>query len=187
MTLPEGYEPYRQVRLDQDKRAVTILTVIQVALAAAMIFIGVKICPLDAAFDMEGGRIAVGLAATLIGSFVYILGHEWVHGVFIRIFTGKPATFGWKAGMAYAGSEAYFGRFAYVVIALAPVVIWSGIFTVLLVDISRRWFWYLYMVQIFNVMGASGDFYVTFLTMRAPRETVISDNGVEMEFYCKPH
>ena len=129
----------------------------------------------------------MGLAATLIGSFVYILGHEWVHGVFIRIFTGKPATFGWKAGMAYAGSEAYFGRFAYVVIALAPVVIWSGIFTVLLVDISRRWFWYLYMVQIFNVMGASGDFYVTFLTMRAPRETVISDNGVEMEFYCKPH
>lgn len=185
--LPEDYEVYRHVRLDQDKKALWILTGLQTALAAGMILLGLKLCPISEAFSMEIGRIIMGFAAMAVGVFVYILGHEWVHGVFIRLFSGRPATFGWKSGMAYAGSEAYFGRFAYTVIALSPLVVWGLILGLLLGDVSRQWFWYLYAIQIFNVSGAAGDLYVTALIVKAPKGMVARDSGTEMIFYCKTH
>lgn len=182
--LPEGYGLYRQVRLDQDKKMAVILTLAQLVLAAAVIWLGIGVCPISAAFSMETGQIIMGFAAMAVGIFVYVLGHEWVHGVFIRLFSGKPASFGFKAGMAYAGSEAYFGKLAYIVIALAPLVVWTAILGVLLDDVSRQWFWYLNMIQVVNVSGAVGDLYVTAVIARAPKGVLARDSGTEMKFYA---
>ena len=183
--LPEGYRLHLDLRLAEDRKSLTILLVLQILAVAAAVVLGRLRCPYGAVFEMETGRVLFGLAAMAVGIFIYIVAHEWVHGAAIRFITGQKAEFGmdWKKGMAYASSPAYFARLPYIIIALAPVVFWGVILYLLLKEIPDTWFWYLYAIQIMNVSGAVGDFYVTWLTLRAPKGTVVTDSGTSMLFY----
>ena len=136
---------------------------------------------------MGAARSAAACCFMAVGILIYLLAHEWVHGVFIRLFTGRSAAFGFelKKGMAYAYSKAFFAKSPYVVIALAPLVVWTVLLGLLLRDVPASWFWYLYVIQIVNVSGAAGDLYVTWLTLHMPKDVLILDNGMEMRYYVK--
>ena len=86
---------------------------------------------------------------------------------------------------AYAGSDAYFTRPAYVAIALAPVVVWGIVFAVLAACLPREWFPAVWLWQLVNISGAAGDFYCTCRILRAPRDTLVQDTGTAMTFYRK--
>lgn len=183
--VPEGYRLHLDLRLAEDRKSFIIMLVLQVLAVAVTVLFGRLRCPYGSAFEMEIGRVLFGLAAMSVGIFIYIIAHEWVHGVAIRLITGQKADFGidWKKGMAYASSPAYFGRLPYILIAMAPVVFWGVILYLLLKDIPDTWFWYLYVIQMMNISGAAGDFYVTWLTLKAPKGTIVTDSGTSMRFY----
>ena len=185
LQLPKGYSLYRTIALEKDRKALWFMMIGQLVIAGVMIFLGYINCPVTEAFSMEILQIITAFLAMLIGMFVYILGHEWVHGVFIRLFSGSPAKFGFRRGMAYAGSDAYFCKTAYIVIALAPVLIWGLILGLLLDDVPTQYFWYLYAIQIFNFAGAVGDFYVTGVILGLPGGVLVTDEGTEMRFYVR--
>ena len=44
-------------------------------------------------------------------------------------------------------------------------------------------FWYLYLLQVVNLSGAAGDFYVGFLIARAGDDVIVQDMGTDMSFY----
>ena len=184
--LPEGYRLHLNLKLAEDRQSLIILTMAQLAVIALLVAAGTMRTEFSSAFDLPFGQIAAGLGAMSFGLVVYILAHEWAHGMAIRFITGRQAEFGFelKKGMAYASSTAYFGKAAYIFIALAPVVIWGVILWILGRDVDDHWFWYLYAVQIFNFSGAVGDFYVTWLTLKAPAGTIIRDYGTSMMFYA---
>ena len=183
--LPPGYRLHLDLRLAEDQKQLKILLVLQLAAVAVMAALGWFRCSFLSAFEMETGRILFGISAMSVGILLYIIAHEWVHGVAIRFITGQKAEFGMelKKGMAYASSPAYFGKTAYIVIALAPVVFWGVMLYLLLDNLPDQWFWYLYAIQIMNVSGAVGDFYVTWLTLQAPKGTIVKDSGTSMLFY----
>ena len=122
--LPEGYHIWKTVRLAEERETLKKLAVGQILLYGVLIGLGILHCPLKMAFSMGAGRTIAGLLLMSLGLLVYILAHEWVHGVFIRLFSNQPADFGLKIsrGMAYAGSKAYFRKVPYLVIALAPQI-----------------------------------------------------------------
>jgi hypothetical protein len=86
---------------------------------------------------------------------------------------------------AYAGSEAYFNKKSYIIIALAPVVIWGAVLGVLCAVLPQSWFWVVYLIQIGNISGAAGDFYVTFKFLKLPKDILVNDTGVAMTVYTK--
>ena len=98
---------------------------------------------------------------------------------------GASVRYGYKVVYAYAGSDAYFTRPAYVVIALAPVVVWGIVFAVLAACLPREWFPTVWLWQLVNIGGAAGDFYCTCRILRAPRDTLVQDTGTAMTFYRK--
>ena len=72
------------------------------------------------------------------------------------------------------------------VIALAPLVIWTIVLAMLLGDIDGRYFWYLYAVQILNVTGAAGDIYGDGQPpSRMPKGILARDSGTAMDFYME--
>ena len=184
--LPKDYRLHLDLRLAEDKSSLIWLTVLQLAAVVILFIAGRMRCSYEAAFSMEGYQIAIGIASMAVGIVVYIVAHEWVHGIAIRFITGQPADFGieLKKGMAYASSPAYFGKMEYSIIALAPVLFWGAVLWIMLRDVSDSWFWYLYMIQIMNVSGAAGDLYVTWLTLKAPKGTIVKDSGTSMLFYA---
>ncbi|MBQ8563368.1 MAG: DUF3267 domain-containing protein [Firmicutes bacterium] len=183
--VPEGYRLYHDLNLAEDRKSLTVLAISQLVAIVLLIAIGILVCPLRHAFDMEAVKIVAGLGFLCIGIVVYIVAHEWVHGMAIRFITGRQADFGFdlKKGMAYAGSDAYFGKAAYIIIALAPLMFWGITLFVILWEVAESWFWYLYAIQIMNISGSVGDLYVTGLTLRAPKGTIVRDSGTSMLFY----
>ena len=119
----------------------------------------------------------------IFSMIVYMVLHEWIHGLCIRYFSGRKANYGFTGLYAFAASEAYFPKKPYIIIALAPIVVWGVILTVLFFFVTDVWFWVVYLIQVVNISGAAGDLYVTWRLSKLPKEILVRDSGVVMEVY----
>lgn len=184
--LPEGYSEIKKVNLQKDKKLAVLVNIGALVIMIALFIIGTLVVPIS--FDTISDNYLLFLLKGLgifVVLFLYIIAHELVHGIFIKIFSGKKAKYGFTGLYAYAGSEAYFNKFHYIVIALAPVVFFGFIFLLLNIFLLKEWFWVIYIIQMFNLSGAAGDIYITGLIIKFPKDILINDIGVEMVIYSK--
>lgn len=86
---------------------------------------------------------------------------------------------------AFAGSEDHYDKSAYIFIALAPVILWGVVLAVINPFVSAQWFWVVYFVQIINLSGAAGDFFVSVRFSRLPKDILVKDYGVGMRVYSR--
>lgn len=187
--LPAHYDLYERIDLAQDKKAFNAVCIWSIVAMGVMIGYGAATHSFLASFDMETWRVLFCVIAMAVGLLVYVVLHEAVHGIFIKLFTGDAPSFGFdlSKGMAYAGSTWLFRKWPYIIIALSPVVIWGVILGMWLADIPAQYYWYLYAIQIFNITGAAGDFFVTIRVLSMPNDILAKDNGTAMEFYRPTH
>ena len=99
--------------------------------------------------------------------------------------SGFVVVSGFTGLYAYAGSEAYFNKRSYLVIALAPIVVWGVVLLILNFLVPTSWFWCVYFIQVCNVSGAAGDLYVSCKFSRLPADILIRDTGVSMTVYSR--
>jgi hypothetical protein len=162
-----------------------LAAVIAVAMVIPMHFI----VPIDFLFSMEEGMQAymfrfVGLLVLLI---LYMVLHELVHGIAMKMCGTKKVKYGFTGIYAYATSNDFYDKKTYIFIALAPVVLWGIILAVVNMFVSLEWFWVVYLIQISNLSGAAGDLYVTVKFSRLPSDILIRDYGVGMTVFSKHH
>ncbi len=184
--LSDGYQAVRSVDLQTNKKLALLVNILAVVIAAILAVVGCFIAPITMLFDFEQGMALyfARLGVLLGGTVLYIILHEAVHGIFMRIYgCGIRPTFGFTGLYAYAASRAYFNKVCYLIIGLSPVVIWGVVILILNMILPLSWFWPVYFIQIMNLSGAAGDFYVTFLLLRSPRDLLVQDDGVAMRFY----
>ncbi len=187
-TLPEGYAEKLRIDLQKDKKTALIVNLAGLAIMLALGVVMHLIVPVTEIFDMESGLGAYILrfGVLIVGYFAYIILHELTHAAVMRAFGGGKVRFGFTGMYAFAGSETdYFGKFAYRLIALAPLVVWGVIFGVLQALVPREWFWVAGLLQIGNVSGAVGDLYVTLKLAPMPGTILVRDTGVDMTVYDK--
>ena len=180
--LPENYEEALHVDLQKDKK--TALKVNGLALLIyTMLFIpAFLIRPLDLMNGVELDLVVTGV--TIVAFFVYIVLHELTHGVVMKHYGGKEVNFGFTGIYAYAGSsKVYFSRNSYIVITLAPFVLWTVVFTILLLLFHKTLYWPLIFMQITHISGCAGDLYVYHLVRKLPDTLYVKDTGVEMTAY----
>lgn len=183
--LPESYELYDRLDLARDRKAIKLIVIWTLLIIVGMVVPMLFVHPVSHAFDMPASKILFCVVAMIVGIIVYTLLHEGVHGMFIKLFTGENPTFGMeiKKGMAYAGSGWFFKKVPYIIIALAPLTIWGIVLALFLKDVDESYFWFLYAVQIFNVTGSAGDIYVSCMIAGMPKEVLVCDSGIAMDFY----
>lgn len=180
--LPEGYELSREINLQKDKKLAFWLN------AAASVVMLVLLLPIlpKLGLLLWSGALLLPALALLLGTFAYLVLHEWVHGIFIRLFCGQKADYGFTGLYAFAGKkDAYFCKSHYLLIALAPVVIWGIVLAAACALAQGPWFLVVYFLEAMNLSGAAGDLYVAYLCLRAPSGLLINDDGVSMRFYLK--
>lgn len=172
--LPEGYKEIFKIDLMNNKKMFIIVNLLNLVIALIMIVIGLFIEPgfLDTS--------PVGFTFFFIGMWVYIILHELVHGVFMKGFSKQRPYYGFKGLYAYAGSKAYFCKSHYIIIAMAPVVIWGIVLAAINLFVPEVWFWPVYLIQVVNISGAIGDLYVTYLMSKMPEDILVQDNGADM-------
>jgi len=185
--LPKNYKKIGVIDLDSkrspEKRRVNLLAMI---LAVAVAMLCYRIQPFDEAVSglMSKAWVLMALLGVL---FAYIILHEVVHGIFIRVLTKTKPVYGMKSIYLYAGSQAYLDRRSHAIIALAPAAIFGVILLVLALLLPAEWFWLVQIVQICNIAGSAGDFYCVYRVLRMKKNILIQDLGTGMKLYGPEH
>ena len=181
-TLPQGYSFFDKIDLKNNKKQFWTVQGICLATIAVMLGIGWLIeSPLKIENNTES---IIGLVVLIV--VLYIFAHEAVHGLFMYAFCKTKIKYGFVGWAAYAGSSAYYDKKHYIIIALAPIVVWGVTFAVLNIFFhSGIWFWVIWFLQIGNVSGACGDFFCVYKTARYPKDILVNDTGLEMQIFCR--
>lgn len=186
-TLPEGYREIYALDMHEDKKLAVWVNLLSLAIAAVFAVPMLFVVPWWATFDVTDGMTGywIKLAAMLGLTLVYLVLHELVHGIAMRICGTKKIRYGVKGVYAFAASDDHYRKKPYIFIALAPVVLWGIVLAIVTPFVPASWFWVVYFVQLMNLSGAAGDLYVTVKFSRMPRDILIRDSGVGMVVYAK--
>lgn len=185
--LLEGYEKCLVIDLQKNRKDMLFVNIFAVLIAVAMAVPMHFYIPFSTFFTgLENlGAYLIRMFVLLAMMFAYLFLHELVHGAAMKLCGTKKVRYGFCGMYAYAGSEDYYSRGAYIFIALAPVVLFLAVFAVVNLLVPLSWFWTIYLLQIINVSGAAGDIYVTCRFLRMPKDILIKDVGTSMEAYQK--
>ena len=182
--LPENYKEILYVDLQKNKKLALLVNGLALIISAVMIIIGLIISPLSKLYSEGPVILLINLLIMLIGMPLYLVLHELVHGIFMYSYSRVKPRYGFTGMYAYAGSDGYFSKLPYIIIALAPVVIWGIVLLVLNLTLPSYLFWSVYMIQIANISGAAGDAYVTAKFSRLPTSILVQDTGVALTVYA---
>ncbi len=185
-SLPENYKEILTIDLKKNKKLSLLVNFMAIVIAVVMIIPAHFIAPISVLFDMEQGlgNYALRLGVLAVSAVAYIILHELVHGIAMKICGTQKVKYGFTGLYAFAGSEDYYDKMSYIFIALAPVVLWGVVLAVLTAVVPDEWFWIVYFIQITNISGAAGDFYVTAKFFRMPSDILIKDYGLGMHVFC---
>ena len=183
--LPDGYREVYAIDLQKDKKLSLLVNgfalLIGVAVALPMHFV----VPIQTLFDMSEGitTYCIRFGVLLALQVVYMVLHELAHGVAMKLCGTKRVKYGYTGLYAFAGSEDFYDKSAYIFIALAPVVLWGVVLFAVQFFVPTAWFWVVYLVQVTNLSGAAGDYFVSIRFSRLPKDILVRDYGVSMHVY----
>ena len=186
--LPKDYGEIYSLNLQKDKRTAIIVNLLALAIAAVMAVSMNFFVPVTSVFDMSGGivRYFLRLAALIVLMVLYMVLHELVHGIAMKLCGTKRVKYGFTGLYAFAGSEDYYDKKSYIFIALAPIVLWGTVLAAVNFFVPTEWFWIVYMIQLINISGAAGDLFAAVKFSRMPKNILIQDSGVSMRvFYIR--
>lgn len=185
-TLPEGYKEIYSVDLQKNKKMALFVNVLAVVIAVILVVPMQFLVPISTLFDMEDGLLqySIRFFALIVLMIVYMVLHELVHGVAMKLCGTKKVKYGFTGLYAFAGSDDYYGKKSYIFIALAPVVLWGIVIALINPFVPVEWFWVVYILQIINLSGAAGDLFVTVKFSRFPKDILIKDHGVGMTVFA---
>lgn len=185
--LPDGYREILQINLQSDKEKAKKLNLGGAIVMIIVLVAGQFIVPIREFFDMDSlPRYLVRLGSVLLAYLFYMVLHELTHAAVMKAVGGIKVIFGFTGLYAFAGSrDDYFDKISYRCIALAPLVVWGIIFTILSLNVPREWFWVVWFLQAGNIGGAAGDVYVTAALWHMPSSILVKDTGVDMTVYDK--
>lgn len=183
--LPEDYGEIYSLNLQKDKRTAIIVNLLAFAIAAVMAVSMNFFVPVTSVFDMSGGivRYFLRLAALIVLMVLYMVLHELVHGIAMKLCGTKRVKYGFTGLYAFAGSEDYYDKKSYIFIALAPIVLWGTVLAAVNFFVPTEWFWIVYMIQLINISGAAGDLFASVKFSRMPKNILIQDSGVSMRVF----
>ncbi len=185
--LPDDYREIYSIDLQKNKKMSVIVNGLAIVIAALLAVPMHFIVPFDTMFNLASGTkdMLIKYGVLIILMFAYMVLHELVHGIAMKICGTKKVKYGFTGLYAFAGSKDFYGKKSYIFIALAPVVLWGIILGFVNLVVPVGWFWVVYLIQIINLSGAAGDLFVTFKFSRLPKDILIQDYGVGMKVFSK--
>ena len=183
-TLPENYREIASVDLKENKKEALLVNGLSVVLMLLLVVLMDGRVHFIRAFLSAAGNF-LSMVVLCISMFVYIVLHEAVHGIAMKLCGSEKVRFGFNVLYAYAGCDDYYDKKSYIFIALAPLVLLGIVIMILTRLVVIEWFWIWYFLQIINVVGAAGDIYVSIRFGMLPGDILVRDWGANMKAYIK--
>ena len=109
-SLPEGYKEIYSIDLQKDKKMAVIVNALALIIAAIMTVPMHFYIPITYLFDMQNGLwdYTLRFAAIIILMVVYMVLHEFVHGIAMKLCGTKKVKYGFTGMYAFAGSDDFY-------------------------------------------------------------------------------
>lgn len=189
LTLPENYRETYKVDIKNDKKLALKLNLASIPIFFIMFIIGILVVPVSVILDdflSPDYTFFIKMLVLIAGICIYMVLHELVHGIFMKTYSHQKVHYKVRLPLyACAGNEAYYNKKHYIIIALAPVVIWGIVLAVVSFIVPQGWFWIVWFIEISNIGGATGDFYVTAKFSKMHSDILIQDVGDIMRVYAQ--
>ena len=184
-TLPNGYKEILSVNFQKEKKTMLLINFMAIIVALIMAVLMHFFVPVFTLFDFSKGflDIFIRFVTLIIGNVLYFVFHEFIHGMAMKICGTKKVKYGFNGIYAFAASDDYYDKKSYLMIAMAPVVFFGIFLAVLNCIVPTHWFWVVYLIQISNVSGAMGDFYVALYFRKLPADALLQDVEVGTKVY----
>lgn len=177
--LPSNYQFINKIDLKNDKK---IMLKIQIYFFIIIFLMFVISNLFD--FPMRNNiGIIKNIMITILTMAVYMFIHELIHGCFFYCFSGIKPIYLFRFPFICTGSEAYYNKKYYVIIALAPLFILGALLISMLYFLPDIFFPTLYLIATFNFAGAAGDIFQTISISKLPSAVLIQDNGEETKIF----
>ena len=185
--LPEGYREIYTLDLQKDKKMLILVNLLAIAIFVLMAVPMSWLVPVYTLFGAQGdmGDFNLKMGAVLVLLVLYMVLHELVHGIAMKMCGTEKVRYGFTGMYAFACSDDYYNKKAYIFIALAPIVLWGVVLAVINLLVPLEWFWVFYFIQIGNISGAAGDLFVTLRFWGFPEDMLVKDYGVGMTVYSR--
>lgn len=187
--LPSDYREIYSVNLQKDKKVALFINGLSILIAVVLIISVNFFIPITMLFNPEKGLadyfIKVLVLACSFAAYIFL--HEIIHGITMKAFGTKKIKYGFTGMYAFAGSDDYYDKKSYITIALAPIIVFIFVFTLLTLIVPQDWFWIAYLLLTFNIAGASGDMFVTAKFAKMPKDILVKDCGIGMTVYSKQY
>ncbi|MGI6170095.1 MAG: DUF3267 domain-containing protein [Christensenellales bacterium] len=153
--LPANYQLHGTMDLKKDKK---------INIGIQVTFILVVVCMIGLAkwlnFPTESNwGTGIRILATVLMGVVYMIVHELTHGVFMKLFSKVKPVYFVRFPFLCTGSAAYFNKKNFIIIALAPVVLWGAFLIAMLTVHPSDFFLSVYIIIGLNFAGAAGDYF----------------------------
>ena len=187
VTLPEEYKEFYSIDIQKNKKMSLRVNLLSVIIAVILFVPKHFLVPISSLFVMDKGlgSYVIRFIALIVLIITYMVLHELTHGIAMKICGTKKVKYGFTGLYAFAGSNDYYDKKAYIFIALAPVVLWGLVIAIINPFVPIEWFWVVYNLQIINLSGAAGDLIVTIKFSGFPKDILIRDYGVGMTVFSK--
>lgn len=115
----------------------------------------------------------------LLGCFIYIILHEIIHLIFMKIFSKEKINVSIKFPTISVGSDAKFSKKQFAIIALAPTIILGSILILLILLTPKEYTFLWSILLILNFAGSGGDYLQFFKIRKYPNNTYFQDTSIE--------
>lgn len=182
--LPDAYKEIYSLDLQNNTKLALFVNILAVVITVVLAIPACFLVPITTFFATESGVFLLKPAILIVGVITYMVLHELVHGAAMKFCGTQKVKYGFTGLYAFACSDDYYDKRTYLFIALAPVVLWGIVLALLTIAVPSEWFWIVYFIQITNISGAAGDFFVTVKFSRLPKDILVKDSGVAMTVYA---
>lgn len=179
INLPSDYQIYETINLNKDKKINIFIQALLVIIIGFIIGLAIWFnFPIKSSLSL-GAKIFI----TAFSCVIYMIMHELTHGVFFKMFSGIKPTYSVSFPFLCTGSTAYLNKISYIIVGLAPVIIWGIILIALLLLLPPNFFLCIYIVTGLNFAGAAGDYSLVYVISRLSPMALIQDNGTEIKVF----
>jgi hypothetical protein len=184
--LPSNYADVCHIRFSRDQQRTLFVNHRAYKIALFMLVITDLVIPVTALMPQGKGIgalfLRIGVLIPMI--FFYVILHEVVHGVCMKLLGCKELKYVFSGLYISAGCRDYFTKRTFLFIDLAPVVLLGILLNVICAVVPISWFWVFYILQIVNIAGASGDYFIAHGLFGFDKSVLVCDAGTYVTVYA---
>lgn len=186
--LPNGYTCFKKIDFRHNVKLSIFINLISIIIGVLLFFLMNHYILYRSFFDPSLGSQSILFRKVILifSLLLYLILHEFTHGLVMKCIGAKKIHFGFTGLYAYTSCQNYIFKQYYYIVCLAPIVLWGIVFLIGCLVAKSIWLFLLfYWLQIINITGSIGDLYISLLLKRYPHDTLINDEGTIMCFYTK--